>query len=185
MTKVALSDQEFYEYPDGIDSAKTELIPSEIDLPENHAQNSDFVRDLREMRTSAVAIANAMPQRDFQICRFASEGLTNKEIAERIGFSTQVVRKAINSQAGQQLISLLRLIQMTIDGVTPAHRKNFLWNIAQRNELKDARISISAVSEINKMEHNKAMIDSGQAGNNTKVEIVINSAQLPRGPLDV
>lgn len=159
-------------------------MPESLILADGHPANDQYLRDITTCKRQIMDASASMTGAQVQMCKSFHQGKSFKEIAEAVGCTPTTVSKHCKSDKGRRLISLLRHLALAIDGPADAQRRHTLWRIAMNNEDEDPRISISAISEINKMTHQEKLLESGQAGAG-KFEIIINSTAFPKGVLDV
>ena len=106
-------------------------------------------------------------------------GKPTKEIAKTVGKGVERIRLVLNSEEAQRFMALTRLLSMVRDGPLEMQRKDMLWRISVDNELLQPRISIQAITEINRMEGTyESEIGKGS------LTVVVNNNVLVAGPLD-
>jgi hypothetical protein len=110
-------------------------------------------------------------------------GKTNAEIAETTNVLPVTVKNRLETEEAKRLLGLMYHLELTQNGTPEGHRRHMLQRIATRAETEDPRVAITALSEINKMEHNGNVLAAGMDGKQP-INITINQAMLPKGALD-
>jgi hypothetical protein len=159
-----------------------ETLPQEfLDDPLNPA-NDEFIKKLASLEQYIVDQCHQLHPDQITIIKMRHAGATIKEIAEAVDLQETSVRNACKRPKQRKLAALLAHRQLLLDAPHEAHRRNILWRIAARNEIADPRVTLSAISEMNKMSHNEKVLAAGLTGS-TPVNITINNL-LPKGALD-
>lgn len=168
-------------------SQYSDYLPDELRLDETHPANASYMQGIDDVRRRIMRLVEGMPPIRVRICRAHQQGTKKAEIAEAFGVSGNVVARHLKSPDALQLLALLQHLTISMDGVSTAHRRQFIWELAVKNKDKDPRVALAAVAELNKMEHNTRQLDlveDGKGGPSGPVEIVINTNTLPRTELD-
>jgi len=167
------------------DCEETKLLPPEALLIPNHPANDDYLRDVAMLKRLIVTSSNKMTPKHVEMVKKYHLGKRKVDIATEMNVTAATVGRATTSENGKKLLALLKHLALLIEGPRDGQRRHFLWRIALANELKDPRVAISAVAEINKMTHqDKALELGGNSLGGNVVQIVINNDNFPRGALD-
>lgn len=166
-------------------SDNTDLLPPELLLAPDSLQNDQYLRDIAAIKRLIVSQTSLMHRAHVEICKLAHVGQKREKIAESVDLTPATVSRVVNSPKGKKLRALLSHLSLMMEGPREAHRRNFLWRIAQRNEITDPRVAISALAELNRMTHQERLLEEGNnGGNGNVVQVVINNEHFPRGALD-
>lgn len=162
----------------------TEYMPPEIVLNPHHPATDPYLKDIEQLKQEIVNQSACLRPKHVQIVKLAHKNKKTKEIAETVSVGMETVRRVLRQTEARCLLALLRHLTLALEGPITAQRRHMLWRIAQRNEIEDPRVAISALAELNKVEHQDRQLERGLSGNvNGQLEIVIHN-HLGRGPLD-
>lgn len=159
------------------------LVPLECVLDPTNPANSAYQRNVKHLKNQIVKIQAGMEYGVIDVVKRAHLQVPIAQIAQSMEMSETAIKRILATKKARQLKEMLLRLQMLLEGPTPAHRKNMLYEIMTENIKADPRTTIAAISETNKMEHNEKMLEAGLAGGNT-INITINSDTLPRTELD-
>jgi len=154
----------------------------EVDENPYHPLNDRYYKDMAHAQNRVMAMQRQMKLKHVQIVKMVFAGWNYVKTAEKVGVNPMTVSKVVNGAEGQTLLQLLNYIQAAADGPTAAHRKAILYRIAVDNQENAPKVAIQAVSEINKMDMNQHLINTGNAPGT--VTIIINEKTFPRTELD-
>lgn len=161
----------------------TEYLPADELLDKAHPANSAYLQSIDRLKRAIVQASSDMYPLHVRIAKESQNGHSYSEIGRRLDIHPTTVSNTLKKPKTKRLVELLGYLRMAQDGPQEAQRKHFLWRIALDNQTVDPRVAIAATAEINRMNHNRELFDSGNAGSG-KVEIVINGGLLPRTELD-
>lgn len=168
---------------DEIEAVTTELLPPELLLDQTHPANDRYLQSIESIKRYIVSLSATMRYTHVQICKARHLGKTTAQIAEQVELTTFTVGRALKSPPGQKLSALLLHLSLLMEGPRLAHRNHMLWRIAIKNEDRQPRVSIAAIAEMNRSNHQQEALNSAHLNNNV-VQIVINNDMFPRGALD-
>ena len=156
------------------------LLPDAV-ADEYHPSADQYLQNIKEIQRAIVSQSRGMPPLAVQAVKGYHSGETYTATANRIEKSLPWVSKQVNSDDGQPLLALLAYYREAIDGPNDAQRNATLWRIAVDNEKKDAKVTISAIAELNK----QANIGKDALAGLTTGDITINiNNHLGKGALD-
>jgi hypothetical protein len=158
-------------------------IPDEFLNDPTNPANDQFVRQLARLQSLILAESANMYPDQVTIVKMHHRGCKTSEIASELNLHAATIRNTLKRPRPVRLTALLSQYALLQDSPNAAHRRGMLWRIAARNEIDDARVSLSAIGEMNKMEHNEKVLAAGGAGNQP-INISINQTLMPRGALD-
>ena len=148
---------------------------------EYHPSADRYLQNIKEIQRAIVSQSRGMSPLAVQAVKGYHSGETYTATAAVIKKSPQWISKQVNSDEGQRLLALLAYYREAIDGPNDAQRNATLWRIAVDNEKKDAKVTISAIAELNKQAN---IGKDALAGLTTgDINIVINNS-LGKGVLD-
>lgn len=156
-----------------------EFLEDEVFLDEYHPDNQDYLKDLKQIKRLIVQQSMTMKPWHVEATKLKNQGLTHKEIAEKVQKSVGGVQDMLKTPQSMKLRQMLQYHQVALDGPNEAHRKRMLWEIALDNQEAEPKTSISALVEMNRMD--------GTYDNDAKnkdIKIVINNQLFPKGALD-
>lgn len=157
------------------------------DLPDSEYEDEievdPYFKLLALLRRELNHATQGMKGRQIQACKMFFEGRSRVEIGKDVSATPATISKWLKLPECKRVLALLARIELHNEGPVDGQSKHMLWRMAQRNEKMDPRVSISAISEINKMNHNQELLARGHTGD-SKVEIVINNQALAKGALD-
>ena len=153
-----------------------------LEADEFHPANDKFNKDNEQVKRLITVEQRQMTPRNVSIVKMHFRGMKNKDIAEQAGIGATQIGTILKQVHATRLIQLLHHLQASIDGPSVALRKAMLHRVAIRNEIKEPRVMISAVAELNKMGMNEHVVNSEGFGQT--VQIQINQNFFPKTPLD-
>jgi|TARA_R110000787_G_scaffold72134_1_gene160864 hypothetical protein len=153
-------------------------LPPEILLDEYHPANQQYFQNLKTLEKALVAASQDAGAKYTAIAKLHHRGMRNKDIAEEIQCHAQTVGKALKSAKVKKINTLLFYLASLRDGPNLDQRKRTLWEIAVDSKELDPKTSIAALQEMNRMD------GVGKEKHDTKIEVTINQALMPRGDLD-
>ena len=163
----------------------TDMLPPELLLDTTHPSNDQYVKDSQSIRRLITSISAKLPAKTIQICKLVHQGTPNQEIARRLSLTPTTISKHKNAPDSKKLLAAMSYYASHTAGPHLGLRINMLWRIAQKNEIPNPRVAISALSEINKVEIAfKQMTSDTTNGNGNQPLVVINQTALPRTTLD-
>lgn len=162
----------------------TDFLPPECLLDSDNPANDQYLRQIEALKRLIVAQSALLRPTQIEIVKRRHLGKRTKDIADEVEMSPVSVSRNLKDPKAQRLLALLSHLSLMMDGPREAQRINLLSRIANRNELIDPRVSIAAISEINKMNHQGKVLANGGGGASNVVQIIINNETFPRGALD-
>tara|TARA_R110000737_G_C14484633_1_gene469153 strand:+ start:72 stop:632 length:561 start_codon:yes stop_codon:yes gene_type:complete len=173
------------EHVDEDEYAVGRLMPIEDFLDRHHPQNDQYVRGVEHVQNQIVHQSSKLRPKQVQILKTLFLGLNYVKTAARHNTTAITVSRLAKSEDGARLLKLLQYHLTLLEGPNLAQRRNMLWRIGQENELVDPKVTISAVSELNKMTYKEWEQTNPQHSTQTPVvQININQDLLPKTTLD-
>jgi hypothetical protein len=160
-----------------------EHLPPELLLNPEHPQNDPFYTELAHIKRAIRDAQSRVRPLQRHAAVLHRNGLNHTEVANKLDVHPATVGKWLKTPTVQRLLAVMNHHQQLLDGPNFDHRKHLLYVIALSNKDRQPRVSISAITEINKM--SGTYVDQGRpSGPGNVVNIQINGELLPRGPLD-
>ena len=162
-------------------TASSDLVelPPDLLLDKNHPDNHEYFKQDRRIKQLIVMQYGMCRAPHVEIAKLHVKGHTNQDIADIRSCHPATVGHVLKRKDIRELILYLRHQQALHQGPTIALKKRILYEITVDNQGVDPRVSIAAISELNKMD------GVGKEKNDTNVNIQINQTLFPKGTLDV
>jgi len=154
----------------------------EVDDNPYHPANDAYNKDVQHVQSIVMATQRMMKPKHVQIAKMHFAGRRGVDIAEEVNVTPNSVSTVLKRADVKKLLSLLIYIQAAMEGPSAAHRKAILYRIVVDNEKNSPKTALQAIAELNKMEMNNHLIETGQGPN--QVSITINENYFPKTPLD-
>jgi len=154
----------------------------EIEENRYHPMNDRFNQEISHVQKIIMAHQRSMKPKHVKVAKMRFAGHTNVDIAEATGYSEGTVSRIAQRNDVDRLLSLLNYIDSAMAGPSTSHRIAVLHRIVVDNEIKNPKVAIQAIAEINKMAVNQHNMDSETVPGQTT--IVINQNHFPKTPLD-
>jgi len=158
-------------------------LPVDVTSDESHVLNDQYMREKRSIDTRIQAADDALHPRERQACLLYAQGKNFTQIAEVLDITPITVSRTLKRDRCKFYLALCAQRDLLTSMPERAHRINVLWRIARAHEKEDPRVAITAVKELNTMEHNEKVLEAGLEGSKP-INITINQALLPKGALD-
>lgn len=166
---------------DRLDEYVEPNLPPELLLDPYNPANDQYFKTKTSLERRIVGHSATMRPKQVRAVKLRYLGKSNTEIAEVIKVTPHTVGRYVNTQAAQRLVSLMNHYARHCDGPNEDHRKSFLWRIAVDNQSDKPTVSISAITEINRM---AGTYDKSAAAGTGNITVVVNNNVLQRGALD-
>ena len=172
------------EHPDDEDEYQS---PEEF-LDRHHPENDGYMKAITHVQGKIMYLTTMLRTKQVNILKSVFSGENYTQTGKRHGACPATVSRLVKSNYGQQLLNMLQYHRQLLEGPNEAMRRNMLWRIAQKSEKFEKRVSIKAISELNKMHFQQAQIDNPNVGGQQQVTqttiINIDQTLMPRGKLD-
>lgn len=154
-------------------------VPIELRASPLHPSTDKYFLYLQEIQKAIVDASQQMPIQAVSAVKLNRLGKSYTDIGKDVGRSPAWVSRTLKAQPARKLATLLEFYQTALDGPTESQRRNILWRVALANEDKAPKTTITAVSELNRMD------GTGVASNQPQqTTVVINQTLFPKGELD-
>ncbi len=153
-------------------------LPPDILLDEYHPANQQYFQHIQNLERALVAASQKAGTRDTAIAKMHHRGMKNVDVAQEVDCHPNTVSKALRSAPVKEIKTLLFYLANLREGPNLDQRKRTLWEICVDNKELDPKTSIAALQEMNRMD------GVGKEKTDTKIEVTINQALMPRGELD-
>ena len=167
---------------------KGEILDISEFLAEHHPNNDRYMRSLEHIQRQIMSVTHQLRPKQVNMLKSVFAGLNFAEAARLHNASPPTVSNLVKSKLGSDLLTALQYHQVMLEGPNLAQRRNMLWRIAQRSEEIDPKITIAAITEVNKMtfaQHAAKTAEfNTQTPNTAGPEIRIPQDLLPAGELD-
>jgi len=152
--------------------------------------NEVYKRTTRQLKNQISHLSQQMNPRHAMVAKALVTGkFTNKQIAHRLRYSPATITGIKRDPLVRKLMSCIQKLRELEEGTKAIDREMFLWAIALENQELDARVSIAAVAEINRMrtdtQAQQAKLKSDQTlAQQPQVIIQLADPRLTASPLD-
>lgn len=169
-----------------MDNAVQELLPADDQVPDAlqnvyHYAQDEFVQAAIALKKEISNKLRGIPPEHRIIAKRYSQGVSGAQIARDLGKDERNTWRIIKSKKVAAVIDMLHHYELVLDGPMEMQRKNMLWRIAVRSEMKSPKVAVEALDKLNRMNHTYTPEGGGGVGT---INIIINNANLPKGALD-
>ena len=163
------------------------ITEEDLDNSIYNPANDAYLEMTAHLQGRMTNLARVLRPSQLAMIKLADQGHKTAYIAAQTRTCPATVLRTLKLPRSVDLLNLMRKYSQLIEGVTSAMKDAMLYRIAVANEINDPRISIAAIAELNKTEHNDRthQLNQKQGGTSNQTVIVqLGDARLKPSSLD-